>query len=128
MHETIGKYVPASKNRSEIIEKEWYGQGVIYKNWKAYENNPLEVCYIPELSNTKYTRKDFVDLCKGNEELARDLFLSVDWQSPGSLLEEWIISEGVIICENCGYMLNYYREKCPKCGRIYEDAGIIGIF
>lgn len=35
-----------------------------------------------------YTGKDFVDLCEGNEEMARDLFAYVDWQHPSSAYPE----------------------------------------
>lgn len=35
-----------------------------------------------------YTGKDFLDLCDGNEKMARDLFAYVDWQHPSSAYPE----------------------------------------
>ena len=35
-----------------------------------------------------YTGDDFIDLCKGNEKLAEDLFCYCDWQHPSSALDE----------------------------------------
>lgn len=122
MCKTIGKYIPASENQPEIIEKDWYGQGMIYKNWDAYENHPSEVCYIPELSDSKYTRKDIVEMCHGNEELAKEVFQCLDWQHPESLIEDWMCNDDIVVCEKCGWMFDYYgHETCPKCGTEYEE-------
>ena len=105
-----------------MIEREYYGQGMIYKNWETYKDDPSAVCYIPELSDSKYTRDCFLTLCNGNEELAKELFLSVDWQHPETLLDEWYIHEEVTTCEKCGWMFNCYEEKkCPKCGKEYQE-------
>lgn len=117
MYKTVGKYIPESMDQPEVIEREYYGQGMIYKNWEAYENDPSEVCYIPELSDSKYARDDFLDLCNGNSELAKELFLSVDWQHPETLLDEWYAHGEVATCEKCGWMFDCYDDKeCPKCG------------
>ena len=117
MHETVGKYTPAREHQPEIIERAYYGQGTIYKNWTAYETDPAAICYIPELTDTKYFRKEFLYLCNGNEELARELFLSVDWQCPETLIDEWKISGEIAICKNCGHTFDCYDDKkCPKCG------------
>lgn len=37
-----------------------------------------------------YTRQDFLDICYGNPEFAKELYGSVDWQSPETLWEEWM--------------------------------------
>ena len=102
----IGKYIPATGDTEEVVEKEFFGQGFIYKNDEAFRKNMDEICYIPEFSrlscfneetnedveygsHTKYTRRDFINLCNDNEKLAEMLFDDVDWQHPESLLEEW---------------------------------------
>ena len=134
----VGGYIPEGKFDSEHFnliqvgtpeEKAWFSQGTIYKNWEAYDKDPSEVCYIPELicyipemSDTKYTREDFVRLCGGNEELAREIFLEVDWQHPESLIEEWKVNGELGECKQCGWLFECYGEtkcpnwKCPNCG------------
>ena len=59
MYKTVGKYIPESRDQPEVIEREYYGQGMIYKNWEAYYDtaHPDRVCYIPELSDSLYTRQ-----------------------------------------------------------------------
>lgn len=81
-------------------------EGEIYKNYDAFYNPDKyaadEVVYIPEYGfpqNGKYagtreecdvfTRKDFLELCDGNEEKALDLFTGCNWQFPTTLLDEW---------------------------------------
>lgn len=83
----------------------WLGQGWGYK--MTPESFDLakgdEVVYISEmgmehlmsfcgtgedLSDVAWTKKDFVDLCKGDEAAAGLLFRAVDWQNPDALLEE----------------------------------------
>jgi len=82
-------------------------QGYIYKNYEAYENRTGEVCYIPELSDTAYTHKDFINIVNDKynedkdfanflnqqniscEKWADSLFELVDWQHPTALLDEW---------------------------------------
>ena len=94
--------------------------GVVYKDDQAFESGD-GVCYIPEFGfenanenpfefyakaliateiegNTYvaiqgYTRQDFVELCDGNEGLARELYDHVDWQHPETLLDEWLEDE-----------------------------------
>ena len=40
-----------------------------------------------------YTKQDFLNICAGNEDIAFDLFQSVDWQSPETLFNEWLDDE-----------------------------------
>lgn len=82
------------------------GQGFGYKSdeaWVLGQKNRYKdtyICYIPEYCytdnsvkqidiNSCYTVKDFKDLCHGTTYDPEDLFDSVDWQHPSSLLEEW---------------------------------------
>lgn len=44
-------------------------------------------------TGVKYTKQDFLNICAGNEDVAYDLFQSVDWQSPETLFDEWLEDE-----------------------------------
>ena len=78
-------------------------QGYGYKNVEAFFAGDDFVCYIPEYCYDDitlelevascYTKADFMELALGNEALAQDLFESVDWQHPSSLLNEMEIEE-----------------------------------
>jgi len=100
--ETIGKLLGNNK-----VELEWSGQGYIYKNYKAFKNKTEEICYIPEYGvdeedniELSYTYKDFIEFAteylKENpnceftaEQVAEELFNTVDWQSVEILLYEY---------------------------------------
>lgn len=100
--ETIGKLIGNNK-----VELEWSGQGYIYKNFEAFKNKTDEICYIPEYGvdeedniEQSYTYKDFIDFAteylKNNpncefttEQVAEELFYTVDWQSVEVLMDEY---------------------------------------
>lgn len=83
-------------------------QGFVYKNPNAFAGKSAEICYIPELDFRSltpdengwysldqaedecigYTYQDFVDICDGEASVARVVFDSVDWQSPGTYYDE----------------------------------------
>ncbi|MGL5460149.1 MAG: hypothetical protein ACRDBY_11090 [Cetobacterium sp.] len=71
------------------IEREFYIQGEIYKNYDNFINGK-GTCYVPELYDEEYTREDFLQITNGNERAALFLFEGVDWQSPMTLHEEYI--------------------------------------
>jgi hypothetical protein len=50
------------------------------------------VCYIPELSNKRYTYADFLKISKGNKEILEYLFETVDWQNPETLFNDLVIA------------------------------------
>ena len=102
-NETIGKILENGN-----IEKEYHGQGFIYKNFEAFESKSDKICYVAELDedNTGNTYKDFLQLaeefmqdeavkeyCEDEgitaEYIALDLFESVDWQEPSTLITDW---------------------------------------
>ena len=85
----IGSYSPKNEGKPEIIDRDYYRQGWIFKDEDAFQNRPDDVCYIPELSDEKYTRNDILKLLAGDEELAETMFEELDWQHPESLLEDW---------------------------------------
>lgn len=83
------------------------GQGYGYKSdeaWVLGQKNRYKnsyICYIPEYCYTDnsvkqididslYTVEDFKNLCYGTIYDPEDLFDSVDWQHPSSLLLEWL--------------------------------------
>jgi len=83
-NKTTGKYV-----------KDFSGQGFFYMDYDAFTNKTDEVCYIPELFDTKYTYADFMTIAKGNANLAWYLFTTVDWQSPETLFNDLLIDEEI---------------------------------
>lgn len=97
--EKPGKYQPH-------IDRAYYRQGYIFKDEDAFLHHPKRVCYVPELSNSLYTRLDFLDLCNEQKEFAAKCFYALDWQHPSSWIEE------------------QYRDDewgwCPLCKKIYE--------
>ena len=91
-------------------------QGYVYKDPNAFESKSSEVCYIPELCDEKYTFADILDICKGNEEIARIVFEVIDWQSPETYYEE-LINDGEVFECKCGKnYLSYEVDNCPHCG------------
>lgn len=118
----VGKYLP------EQIEKAYYGQGYIVKDEEAYcdKEHPDRVCYVPELSDTVYTRKSFLEMCRGQEEFADELFHSVDWQHPESLMDELLVNEEWLTCPTCGRLVhNVYEGEeavCQQCGHKFEEV------
>jgi len=120
-YEVIGKYIPAADGRPEIIEREYKGQGYIFKDNEAYYTSLDKVCYIAELSDEKYTHQSFLDIAAGDEGLAETLFDMVDWQMPESLLSDFEDSGEVDYCESCGKVFRCYEKtKCPHCEAPYE--------
>lgn len=116
----VGKFTPGNEEEDmpDVIEREYHGQGMIFKDEEAYHQYPERVCYIPELSDSKYTRNDFLDLCGGNESMAKELFDGCDWQHPESLMEDWIRNDEWEICDTCGTLFDCsYEKQCPNCGK-----------
>lgn len=77
-----------------------YREGNIYKNEDAFLNRPDEVCYIPEHAADHegwqipenedcFTHNSLLKLCKGNEKICCNLFYSLEWTFPSTLLDEW---------------------------------------
>lgn len=112
------------ESKPEIIDRDYYRQGWIFKDEDAFQNRPDDVCYIPELSDEKYTRNDILKILAGDEELAETMFEELDWQNPESLLEDWKANSEIAWCPHCaGYVQTYDKEieKCPVCGTELED-------
>lgn len=122
----VGRYTPPdSDGNGEKIVREFYGQGMIFKSDEAFYDteHPDRVCYIPELSDTKYTRNSILQECNEQTDLAEEVYEALDWQHVSSLLEDWIRNGELDTCKECGKMFNCYGEtKCPYCGAKYEGG------
>lgn len=102
----VGNYNP----KTGAIERYLYRQGFIFKDEDAFLNRPDDVCYIAELSDETYTKNDILSICKGNEEIASEVFYNVDWQSPEMEIESLIEVKWI-----------QYNEKQDTYERIEED-------
>lgn len=119
----VGEYVPETDDSEAVIERAFYRQGDIYKNADAYFNRSDEVCYVPELSDSGYTGKDFLDMCCGQKEFADELFEGSDWQHPESLQEDWMRNGEWAFCKKCKKLFDLQGEdidRCPECGTEFE--------
>lgn len=120
----IGEYIPADEESGtpEVIDRGYYRQGWIFKDEEAYldEEHPDRICYIPELSDFLYTRKDFLNMCNGQSEIADRIFDEVDWQRPETCLEDqWY--EELSICPHCQkWYWCYGVDQCPYCGKKHD--------
>lgn len=87
----VGSYTPPDENgEGEKIVREFYGQGHIFKDEDAFYHRPDDACYIPELSDTVYTRNSILQECNNQTDLAEEVFEALDWQHVSSLLEDWL--------------------------------------
>ena len=43
----IGSYSPENGSKPEIIDRDYYRQGWIFKDEDAFQNRPDDVCYMP---------------------------------------------------------------------------------
>jgi len=78
----------------KTIEKFETDNGYCFKDYKAFESKK-GICYVPELTDHKYTYNDFLEIAKNNKELAQMLFDFVDWQHPETLYNELLIEEEI---------------------------------
>nr|DAO43609.1 MAG TPA: zinc-ribbon containing domain protein [Caudoviricetes sp.] len=120
----VGSYTPPDENgEGEKIVREFYGQGMIFKDEDAFYNRPDDACYIPELSDTVYTRNSILQECNNQTDLAEEVFEAVDWQHVSSLLEDWMRNGELDTCKKCGKLFNSYDAKnCPYCGAEYKGG------
>lgn len=125
----IGEYVPADEERGtpEEIRRDYYRQGWIFKDEEAYlnEEHPDRICYIPELSDSLYSRQDFLDMCNGQPEIADWVFEAVDWQHPESYLDGQD-EEELWMCKCGKWYWCYGLDKCPYCGAEKKEENYAG--
>lgn len=43
----VGSYIPETEEREAVICREYYGQGLIFKDEEAFLHDPERVCYVP---------------------------------------------------------------------------------
>lgn len=84
----IGECEVDGKGRIVKLNRGWFRQGYVYKNYEAYYKDKSAVCYVPEFPDTAYTGQDFLDMCNGQPEIADRVFEAVDWQHPSTYLDE----------------------------------------
>lgn len=120
----VGSYSPERGNEPEKIDRDYYRQGWIFKDEDAFQNRPDDVCYIPELSDEKYTRNDILKILAGDEELAKTMFKELDWQHPESLLEDWKANGEIAWCPHCIKFLAESDHEEGYDGCKWEDVNI----
>ena len=121
----VGTYVPETEEKEAVIQREYYRQGGIFKDEEAFLSHADQVCYVPELSDGAYTRQDFMALCNGQEDFATECFRAVDWQCPGTWVDEQYREDEWGYCPVCGKIYDMAGEvcACPVCGWNPEEAG-----
>ena len=119
----IGSYTPETEDQEAVIDRGYYRQGWIFKDEEAFRLHPKRVCYVPELSDERYTRQDFLAMCNWQEELAEFLFEMVDWQSPETLKSELLATYEIDFCPVCKkyYFMQGEQIPCPICGANPEE-------
>lgn len=112
------------------LRRQYFRQGYIFKDEDAYKNRKNAPCYVPEMSDTVYTGKDFLRMCNGQQDFADELFGAVDWQHPETLLDEWLRDGEWACCSRCGTLVDCgdgcNDKKCPNCGKEIGTKGRIG--
>lgn len=105
----IGEYVHLGCNDGVVYkDKDAFqsGEGVCYVQEYGFENADQnegelfefaakagaasEITDNPYIATSGYTRKDFEDLVEGTKYSAYELFQDCEWQSPETLLDEWM--------------------------------------
>ncbi len=109
----IGSYTPETKDAEADIDREYYRQGWVVKDEEAFLLHPDRVCYVPELSDTAYTREDFMGLCNEQEKFAAECFYAVDWQHPETWIDEQYKYDEWGRCERCQQIYDVGGEPCP---------------
>lgn len=78
-------------------EKDWYRQGFVFKDEECFLFYEDLVCYIAESDypneEKTYTRKDIVNICEGDVDVATVIFYMLDWQHPETLYDEYCREE-----------------------------------
>lgn len=106
------------------IDREWYGQGYIFKDEEAFLTTPDAPCYAPELSEKVYTYLDILRICNRQDEIAKTCFYEIDWQHPETWLDEAIRNDEFAMCPKCKKLYPMYGERCacPVCGTDLDEG------
>ena len=116
LHPDVGGI--AQREDGSIIQVFW---GMAFKSWRRFYLGALdEICYVPDGSDSGYSRQSFLDLCDGDNDLAERLFEAVTREHPESWIDQAITSGEWIVCDGCGklYDVDGNSGVCPECGRV----------
>lgn len=120
-NEKIGECIVGANGSLLKLEREYFRQGLVFKDYYAFYHDPKKPCYVPELDDAVYTRENFLNMCGGQEDIAEMIFDAVDWQSPETYLDEQYRDGELADCKKCGKIFESYNVyKCPHCGAAYE--------
>lgn len=72
--------------KSEQCQKVVLTEPQTYAEWQML--SPEQMVYWPDNSETPYSKADFLRLCKGNDEVAYNLYAVCEWQCPETVLDE----------------------------------------
>lgn len=102
---------------------------MFFKDSAIYEDELsfYQVCYVPENADeygerTGYSHRDLLQLVHGDKKLCNQLFYSLDWQFPETLIDENFIDGLWEECPSCKKWFDSEDEKgkpqtqCPFCG------------
>ena len=119
----ISSHVVNNKEHEDFFEREYYRQGFVYKDEEAFLHSLKRVCYVPELTDAKYTQEDFMEMCNGQEDFARECFYAIDWQHPETWIEEQYLNNEWGWCNRCEMIYEMFGDSCacPKCGMFYTN-------
>lgn len=120
----IGNCKVDNNGKIILLERDMSAQGMIFKDEDAFRERPTDPCYVPELTDTIYTREDILHICNNQEEVAERVFREIDWQHPEVYLDELFHDEEVYKCEHCGKIFDIYdgqNPRCPFCGELREE-------
>ena len=79
VYRTAGRDSPRSFSGNSTVS------GYIFKDEAAFLSHPDQVCYVPELSDTAYTRNDLLALCDGQEKLGAMLLRLPELAEPDNV-------------------------------------------
>lgn len=98
------------------LEREYFEQGYVFKDYNAFEDDPKAPCYVPELTDCYYTKNDFMAICNYQEDIARMVFEAVNWQCPETFIEEQFADGELAECNECRKIFESYNvDYCPYC-------------
>ena len=114
--EKTGSVSFVNGTKEMMIQREFYKEGMIVRDDHAFYSGE-GICYVSEISDEPYTRKDFLDLCNGQEEIAEAIYMGCTWMTPEALLEDLKSGGDILVCPVCGrlYLPDDVPGKCLAC-------------
>ena len=89
------------EKKKKVLAASWNGEGYVYKlkkSWESIRND--EIVYVPEMgfesmngvATDVFSKKDLLDICKGDDAEAQTLFESLSWAYPSTEYEQMLMS------------------------------------